>query len=112
MFRSCLIFCSLKLPIQHDPMPRLHAVSTMVCSAIVVSMGAHFPVSGALALAQPTMMAGAFSRNRLRSPFICFLVSGSVTMTNLYGCLLAAEGDCLPASIILSRISRGIGLFS
>jgi hypothetical protein len=77
----------------------------MFSSAIVVSTVAHFPVKSAFWLAQPTMTMGAFSRKRLSIPFNSFLISESVTITKRYGCLFPAEGDCLPASTILSKMS-------
>ena len=109
---SSLIFCSLKLPIQHDPTPRLQAASTMFSRAIVVSTVAHFPVNNALGLAQPTIIIGAFLRKWLNVPDSFCLISESFTMMKLYGCLFAAECDCLPVSNILSKTSYGISFFS
>lgn len=112
IFSNSLVFSSLKLPIQHDPIPKLQAASAMFSKAIVVSTVAHFPVNNAFGLAQPTITTGASLRKRLNRPFNSFLISESVTITKRYGCLFAAEGDCLPASTILSNMSFGISLFS
>ena len=112
IFSNSLIFCSLKLPIQHDPTPKLQAASTIFSNAMVVSMIAHFPVKSAFGLAQPTMITGAFLRKPLNRPGSFCLISESVTITKWYGCLFAAEGDCLPASTIWSNTSFGISLSS
>ena len=103
IFGSSLIFCSLKLPISHDPMPRVQAASAIFSKAIVVSTVAHFPVNNALGLAQPTIITGAFLRKRLNVPDSFCLISESFTMMKWHGCLFAAEGDCLPQLSCLKR---------
>src|SRR4030042_4819466 len=63
--------------------------------------------------AHPTTARGESLTNLFQRPVeSSFLISSSVSTIKWKGCLLDAEGACLPASRILSRASLGMSFVS